>query len=338
MNAATTDRAWDGRVANVAQLSQVLRELHPTGPDGGPLAVAAVLNLVVVADSAGARDAERVIEALADHQPSRAIVVVRDPSGDGIDAHIEARAQLMGGARAASRVELLHLDLHGAAAEGAASAVHALLRPDLPVFVWWPSTPDSTDPVFRALVQRADRLILEADHGNGAAALEALSRTVSDRGPAVTDLAWASLTPWRQLLNQLITREHLEGMRDGASITIIHTAATPSLTALLLAGWLRDSVGPSVQIAFRSESRAGDPSICEIDLVARGGRRLELSRVSGRAAASVVSHTAAGLTHEHMMPLPEPTRAQLLAGELDLQRRDAPFERALRNAQWLAVR
>jgi hypothetical protein len=42
-----------------------------------------------------------------------------------------------------------------------------------------------------------------------------------------------------------------------------------------------------------------------------------------------------GTTHDRMMPMPERSRAQLLAGELELQRRDRPFERAVRAARRL---
>jgi len=330
-----TEVAWDGHVNNVAELSRALTELQPTGPDGDPLAVAAVLNLVVAAEPERAAEAEQVIESLADHQPSRAIIVARDPDGDGIDAHVEARAQVMGSTRTPSRVELVHLRLHGAAADGAASAVRALLRSDLPVYLWWPDLPDPDDAVFVELAQRADRLIVEAGRGDGALGVQRLAQSISERGPAVTDLAWAALTPWRQLLNQLTTREHLEHMREGATVTIRHGAAEPSLGALLLAGWLRDSIGPATMTLFASAPRPGDPSICEVRLADPSGRVVEIDRVMGRSAAAVVTHMPDGTTHDRMMPMPEPTRAQLLAGELELQRRDRPFERALREARRL---
>jgi len=332
-----TDVAWDGHVANVGELGRALSDLQPTGPGGGPLAVAAVLNLVVAADSARATEAEQVIESLADHQPSRAIIVERDAEGDGIDAHVEARAQLMGSTRTPSRVELVRLRLHGAAAEGAASAVRALLRSDLPVYLWWPDLPDAGDPVFTDLAGRADRLIAEAGHTDGAVAVRRLADAVTDRGPAVTDLGWAALTPWRQLLNQLTTREHLEHMREGATVTIRHSAEAPSLGALLLAGWLHDSIGPATTTTFASAPRPGDPSICEVRLTDPSGRVVEIDPVMGRGAAVVVTHTPDGRTHERMMPMPEPSRAQLLAGELELQRRDYPFERALREAKRLVA-
>jgi len=330
-----TEVAWDGHVASVGELGRALSDLQPTGPGGGPLAVAAVLNLVVAADPERAADAEQVIESLADHQPSRAIIVERDAEGDGIDAHVEARAQLMGSTRTPSRVELVHLRLHGTAAEGAASAVRALLRSDLPVYVWWPDLPDPDDPVFTDLIGHADRLIAEAGHIDGALGVRRLAEALSDRGPAVTDLAWAALTPWRQLLNQLTTREHLEHMREGATVTIRHSSDAPSLGALLLAGWLHDSIGPATTTLFASAPRPGDPTICEVRLADPSGRVVEIDQVIGRGAAAVVTHTPDGRTHDRMMPMREPTRPELLAGELELQRRDYPFERALREAESL---
>ncbi len=329
-------RTWDGHVDSVRDLSRALAGLQPTDADGRPLAMATVLNLVVAADPAGAADAERVIESLADHQPSRAIIVERDPAGDGIDAHIEAQAQLVGSGRTPSRVELLRLRLHGAAAAGAASAVQALLRPDLPVFLWWPNAPDPTDTVFTELSGRSDRLIAEAGALDGAAAVNALAGAIADSGAAVTDLAWAALTPWRQLLNQLIDGERLAKLRTDARVTIRHVGPEPCLGSLLLAGWLVDSIGPDVAIGFDTVGHGGEPGICEVRIDDGSGQSYEIDRVVGRAAASVVMRSPGAPTHDRMMPMPERTRAQLLAGELELQRHDRPFERAIRHARRLA--
>jgi len=335
VTAPANRRIWDGHVDSVRDLTRALAELQPTDADGRPIVMAAVLNLVVVADPAGAAEAERIIESLADHQPSRAIIVERDPDGDGIDAHIEAQAQLVGGGRTPSRVELLHLRLHGAAAAGAASAVQALLRPDLPVFLWWPEAPDPTDEVFTQLSSRSDRLIAEAGGHDGARAITALAAAIAERGAAVTDLAWAALTPWRQLLNQLIDGERLAQLRSEATITIRHVGPEPCLGSLLLAGWLVDSIGPEARIGFDSARPGGEPDICEVRIDGGAGQAYEIDRVVGRAAASVVTRSPGAPTHDRMMPMPERTRAQLLAGELELQRRDRPFERAVRHARRL---
>lgn len=329
-------RAWDGHVDSVRDLIRELSALRPTDDEGRPLALAAVLNLVVAAGPEAATDAERVIAGLTDHQPSRAIIVERDPDGDGIDAHVEAHAQMVGAGRALSRVELLRLRLHGTAADGAASAVQALLRPDLPVFLWWPATPALGDVVFRELSARSDRLITEADCRDGAAAVDALAASVGVHGPAVTDLAWAQLTPWRQLLNQLIGADAIERLRHDARITVRHVGDRPCLGSLLLAGWLADSLGPATAIDFDGIGRDGAPEVCEVRISDGDGYVLEIDRVAGRAAATVLTRTPDRGTHERMMPMPERSRAELLAGELELQRHDRPFERALGHARRLA--
>jgi glucose-6-phosphate dehydrogenase assembly protein OpcA len=329
-------RAWDGHVDSVREIVRELGTLRPADADGRPLALAAVLNLVVAGDPTGVAEAERVISALADHQPSRAIIVERDPEGDGIDAHVEANAQLVGAARTPSRVELLHLRLHGATADGAASAVQALLRPDLPVFLWWPATPALGDPMFRELCARSDRLIVEADCRNGAVAIEALAASVEVRGPAVTDLAWAALTPWRQLLHQLIDDDLFARLRAGGSVTVRHHGARPCLGSMLLAGWLVDSLGPAVAIGFAPDDRDDPPEVRAMRITTDAGDAIDIERVIGRPAAVVAIHDADGVTRERMMPMPERTRTQLLAGELELQRRDEPFERAVGQARRLA--
>ena len=123
--------------------------------------------------------------------------------------------------------------------------------------------------MFIDLVGHADRLIAEAGHIDGALGVRRLAEALSDRGPAVTDLAWAALTPWRQLLNQLTTREHLEHMREGATVTIRHSSDAPSLGRAAAGGMAarqhrardHDAVrlGPA-PAAIRASARCGWPT------------------------------------------------------------------------------
>lgn len=322
---------WDGHVTNVAELSRRLGRLHDR-PDGRPLPVAGVLNLVAVPHHSEADEVEGLIESLADHQPSRAIVVALAPEGEGIDAHLEARAQLVSGHNTVL-VELARLTLHGADAwGGAASAVVPLLRADLPVFLWWPGTPDAADPVFRSLLGTADRLVTEVGRATDArAGLECLLRTVREAGPAVTDLAWAALTPWRQIVTQLVDAANAERLRAGSVAEIWHTGAHPTAEALLLAGWLRDSLGDGLMVELHARRDVGTGGLVALHLESAAGRRLSVERIPGRASAAVnvSSPSRSDRERRRVLPLPHPTRASLLAGELELQRNDRPFERAL---------
>jgi len=328
---ALQSETWDGHVLNVAELQRALHELRPRNPDGSSIALAAVLNLVAIANGHTATEIDALISTLH-HQPSRAIIIERIATGDGIDAHLAARAQLSRPTGVATRIELLQLQLHGPAVAGAASAIEALIRPDLPVFVLWPGAIAPTDPLFGAIASRADRLITEVPRADGADAIHRLSDLVATTRPAVTDLAWAALTPWRQLINQIITQEHLDGIRDGAKITIAHSTLQPTVGTLLFAGWLCDSAGTAVGVDFRSDLLPGDPRVTGIEISIPHHHTITIQRVTGRAAAAITVVEGDGATTESVLPLREPTRAELLTGELQLQRRDLPFERALSHA------
>jgi glucose-6-phosphate dehydrogenase assembly protein OpcA len=327
---ADAGAAWDGHVDSAGELARRLAALQIDGADGQPAGRAGVLNLVAVAAPEDAAEVEAIIESMADHQPSRAIVIERVEGGEGIDAHLETRAQAAGGHRMTALVELVRLALHGDAALGAGSAVRALLRPDLPVFLWWPGAPEVTDPVLAELAAGSDRLVTECNRGADAeGGLAQLARAVRAGGPAVTDLAWAALTPWRQLVNQLTEVEHVEILRRGAVAEIWHCCDEVSAEALLIAGWLRDTLGDRLHVELHPRPDLPKGGIAELHLESLNGRRLSIERIPSRDAANVAVHNPLSPGRRRTLPLPTRDRAALLAGELELQRRDRPFERAL---------
>lgn len=332
MSAETATSApaeWDGHVGSVSALAAELSRLHQR-PDGRPLPVAGVLNLVAVPRADEAGQIESLIESLADHQPSRAIVVALAEAGDGIDAHLEARAQLLSGSTTVL-VELVRLTLHGSAALGAASAVVPLLRSDLPTFLWWPGCPDPDDPVLHGLARNADRLVTEAGRsGDAHHAVRCLDRIIRDGGPAVTDLSWAAITPWRQLVTQLVDAEHAQRLMAGSVAEIWHGGSEPALEALLMAGWLRDALGDRLMVELHGRRDVGGGGLVELHLEAVGGQRLSIARITGRASVAVtVSSPLSRAARRRVLPLAVRDRAALLAGELEMQRRDRPFERAV---------
>ena len=104
-----------------------------------------------------------------------------------------------------------------------------------------------------------------------------------------------------------------------------------------MAGWLRDLAGERLELSLRVGS--GEVALLgvDIDLPARE-HRVAIDRMPGRQAATVrvtqPGHDGAG----RALPLPVTDRSRLLAGELELQRRDRAFERALTSAAEVADR
>ncbi len=329
---------WDGHGVTVAEVLTQLAELRAPTEGGAPLALASVLNLVAVApgDHEDAAEVSEVIERLAGHQPSRAILVQVDDDGEGIDAQVSSSCNLAAGSSVC--FERVVLTLRGQTREGAASAVMPLLRPELPCFLWWPATPTRDDPLLNALAGLAGRLVTEAGRDDdGKAGVRALGAVAEGDGPAVTDLGWAAVTPWRQLMAQITRPGDLETLRRGAAMAAVsYGSPEPSVKALLLAGWLREVVGPGLWVELHS--RPGDTGRIEgVNIDSTSGLSLAMERLGDRPAVALTLSRAGRAAGRRVLPLRAPVRSVLLAGELELQRSDPSFEGAVRSAAGLAA-
>jgi len=152
----------------------------------------------------------------------------------------------------------------GSAVRSIANIIQPLLKPDLPVYLWWLGDPPGRDdPTFIGLVEISSRMIVDSTgFFNPEQDIGTLS-TLFDTTPecALSDLNWGRITPWRQLISQFFDvpeyRTYLSGV---TSIEIEHCVA-PLATqmrtemgdvspnparALLLAGWLKERLGWSL--------------------------------------------------------------------------------------------
>ncbi|MBI2323944.1 MAG: glucose-6-phosphate dehydrogenase assembly protein OpcA, partial [Chloroflexi bacterium] len=204
---------WGVRAPNVSGLERELtrvrrgRAAH-SREQAATVARAAVVNIVVVATrEAHALRAASTISELAMRHPSRAIVILADrhPDPSSMPA-IELHAQLP----SIDRYEQVHYEqvlvrARGEVTDRQTSVVVPLLVPDLPLFVWWTGTPPIGQRHFEELVGLADRLLIDsADFARPEAMLPELARlcVLGPKHCALTDLNWARLTAWRELLTQ----------------------------------------------------------------------------------------------------------------------------------------
>jgi glucose-6-phosphate dehydrogenase assembly protein OpcA len=324
--------AWEGEGVGIGDVLGRLAEQRRREDGRAPYTLAGVLNLVAHAPDPGDLEEMRaVVESLADHQPSRAVLVVESGDGQGIDASVITRCRSTGDDTGIA-VEVVALTLHGDAREGAASAVLPLLRADLPTVLWWPAAPDpSPTGALARLAGLAHRIVTEAGRGRDAAGcLRALASWAATAERPVTDLAWAAITPWRQLIAQMLDKPSLLALRSSASAALItHAAPDPDVETLLMAAWLKDLLGERLMVELHP--RPGpDAGLIAVELEGSvAGRRLTVERVPGRPAAAVCVTEPDGRARRRMLPLPAVDRARLLAGELEIQRRDRAFERTL---------
>lgn len=209
---------------------------------GHPLVRARALNLVVFSlaqDDAAtlAGTADRVAES----HPCRAILVVpASPSQPSpLQASVSAvcRAGLVSGEHVCGERITISANLEGL--ERVPSAVTPLLAPDLPVFLWWRGDLRLPNTAFSGLADVSDRLIIDTrDLGEPFLPLKLTEERGSEM--AVSDLAWARLTPWRQLTAQFFDGPIFRPQLDSISKVSIAYASSTRIPpeALLFAGWL----------------------------------------------------------------------------------------------------
>lgn len=331
---------WDGVGIGIPEVLERLADQRRPPDGGAPLNLAGILNLVAFvprADDVAPMTA--LVHGLAGHQPARAVLVVEPAGGEGIDATVSTSCRLSGG-QVSVGVELVVLTLHADRRAGDASAVQALLRSDLPTVLWWPAAPDGAagGPLAR-LAPLAARIITESGCGaDGADAIARLATWVPGVTATVTDLAWAAVTPWRQLIVQMIDAAEIARPDSGpVQASIAHPEAGPTAESLLLAGWLRDLAGERLTLSLRP--RAGTMPVLGVEIaIPARDRRIAIDRMQERQAAMVCVTEPGRDGRGRALALPAFDRGRLIAGELELQRRDHAFERALPYAAEVAHR
>jgi glucose-6-phosphate dehydrogenase assembly protein OpcA len=254
--------------------------------------------------------------------------------------------------------------VHGDFDERVVSVVVPLLVPDLPVFLWWTGTPPSEARHLDDLVRLADRLIVDsADFARADRTLPQVAHLARLR-VGITDLNWARLTPWRELVAQFFDvpawRPFLggiTGIRTGFAVDMDGRDIHPS-QALLLLGWLAsrlgwrrvDGLAPAEAggSLFRMERADGAPVM--VRLRPRFERGLDAGDVSGvriqaalgPATAEFVVKRAPDERHatttaivdgvvrsERVVPLPSLGIRDLLGEELAIAGSDHVYEAAL---------
>ena len=362
---------WGAQATSIDAIERELARLRRAAvaharERGQTLGRASVLNLVVYSErEVHARRAARTVADLALRHPSRAIVLLGDRDRDGVVASVQLHCHVpqSDGAQPVLYEQIL-ARVRGDFDERVASVVIPLLVPDLPVFLWWTGTPPSDARHLDDLVTLADRFIVDsADFARPDQTLPEIARLARHR-VAITDLNWARLTHWRELIAQFFDvpawrpfLDGITGIRAGFAVDMDGRDIHPS-QALLLLGWLSsrlgwrpvESLAPSEAggLLFRMGRADGAPIM--VRLRPRFERGLDAGDVSGiriqaaygRETAEFVIKRAPDERHatataiiggvvrsERVVPLPALGIRELLGEELAIARNDHVYEVAL---------
>ncbi|HEV8044022.1 MAG TPA: glucose-6-phosphate dehydrogenase assembly protein OpcA, partial [Rubrobacter sp.] len=256
-----------GGTMSVGQIEHELGKLR-TNDDGTLALRSSVLNLIVVTDEESAPQVTNSVSRLAGRYPARAIVFVADPEGErNVDVRLSAFCNVRGGGGAQVCAEQVTIHAEGPPATHLESLAGPLLIPDLPVFLWYPGEFSPSSHEFAAMAELADRVILDSAAAyNREGCLREIAALLEDpETPAIGDLQWVGLSPWRSLLADTFgSPERAAELEKIERVEVLYAPGGEN-RALLLVGWLGSTLGWKAE----SVGRDGD------------ARRIEFSGPSG---------------------------------------------------------
>jgi glucose-6-phosphate dehydrogenase assembly protein OpcA len=238
-------QAPGGGRMSVGQIERELGKLR-TNDDGTLALRSSVLNLIVVTDEESAQEITNSVSRLAGRHPARAVVFIADPEGESnVDVRLSAFCNVRGASSAQVCAEQVTIHAEGPPARHLESLAGPLLIPDLPVFLWYPGEFSPRSQEFAAMADLADRIIVDsAASENREACLREIAALVEDpEMPAIGDLQWVGLSPWRSLLADTFGAPERAGDLGKIESAEILYAPGGWNRALLLVGWLASTLG-----------------------------------------------------------------------------------------------
>jgi hypothetical protein len=245
---ATTELdRWSGEDVSVGAIERALADLRAgVEQNGAPFMRTSVLTHLAWIPPEWEQQALDTLSGLAERHPSRTILLLPQAAeDDGIDAEVALRCFRLPGEDRLVCTEVIELRLRGRRRLVPASIVAPLLIADLPVFLRWRDQPPFGDAAFEGLVDLVDRLIVDSTEWSSLPDAYLRLAELFDR-TAVSDIAWARTSRWRQQLASMWPE-----IGEVDRIAVRGTAAQ----AYLLAGWLRSRLGRPVALEHEQADR-----------------------------------------------------------------------------------
>ncbi len=177
--------------------------------------------------------------------PQRSIIIRSDPaSAPEIQAWISANCNLVGGGKQVCSEEIA-IVAGGDRVHRVPPLVNALLIPDMPVAVWWlGDLPNEHEDYVLALLDPADRLIVDSVHFDSPDDLMLVNRVAQKTTTTPADLNWVRLEEWRTATASIFDPPHMRGRLQMIRRIRVVAATSGSdyfgevIEALLYSAWL----------------------------------------------------------------------------------------------------
>lgn len=261
------ERATSGEDLRVdsSTIEKSLAELwrSQTVMNGKAVTRAALWN--VVARTSNPRDHSFAGEVLAKASvqvPQRTIIVCSAPEKPPeITSWISANCHIGGGEKQICSEEI-SIVAGGDHVRRIRPLVHALLIPDMPVAVWWiGDLPHDPDDDILALLEPADRLIVDSRQFDRVDDFAVLQTLGAETTTAPADLSWVRLEEWRAATASLFDPPDMRARLSRIAAVEVAYGGTPTFGSvaepLLYAGWLSAQLGHQVSDDGKVEAGHG---------------------------------------------------------------------------------
>jgi glucose-6-phosphate dehydrogenase assembly protein OpcA len=252
---------------DVSSIEKHLAELWRSSKDiaEDALTRAALWNVVAHTSNSDAHtQASIALSSASGTVPQRSIIVRADPSAPPeISSWISANCHLVGGGKQVCSEEI-SIVAGGDRVHRVPPLVNALLIPDMPVAVWWlGDLPNENEDYVLALLDPADRLIVDSVNFDSPADLMLVNRVAEKTTTTPADLNWVRLEEWRQATASIFDPPHMRGRLE--MIRRVRVVAGTSgvdffgevVESLLYAGWISAQIGHHVDAQGNVEGALG---------------------------------------------------------------------------------
>ena len=309
---------WAGKLVSTDQAEQELSNLWQLSADnvriGQNIRVRqSVLNLVLCASSIEtAQRASAQLRDLSSTHVGRVVLIILDSSPnaaaakDNVTTWVTLRSFPIISDIMRHSFEQITIRRTGAATRSAATIVQPLLKPDLPMYLWWvDDLPDDTT-IFSRMLEISGRMIVDSSQfTNPEERMRTLSRLLqSSPESALSDINWGRITPWRELIAQFYDVPEYKPYVAGVDYVEIEHAVSPAgsqieagsvspnpIRALLLAGWLKTS--PDWDFVNEHTENAYDSTTGTYTwfMVRQAGPHISRSEIEHRTVKLTLSNT-----------------------------------------------
>ncbi|HTK11697.1 MAG TPA: glucose-6-phosphate dehydrogenase assembly protein OpcA [Ktedonobacteraceae bacterium] len=224
-----------------------------------------VLNLVLCASNKEvAQQASALLRDLSSTHVARVILLILDQEKNApseVSTWITIRSFPIISDIMRHNFEQITVRVTGDAVASSSTIIQPLLKPDLPVYLWWVDDLPTNTQLFKQLASMSSRVIVDSSQfSQPEDSLRTLSSLVQSltSDSALSDLNWGRITPWRELVAQFfdvteykpylagvdyIEIEHAVTLNSSLPSSGLSTLDSNPACALFLAAWLKTRLG-----------------------------------------------------------------------------------------------